>query len=109
MWQLSVSRNDLCCTQVETNWMCADTGKELLPNEIKTYHKFATSQVFFDKADMKEIKNFGKPCACASPSGPCPVPLCVSCALLAADHRHERCARASSATAHGFQAQGRAL
>ena len=69
--------------KTETNWVCADTGKTLLPHEIRTYHTFAQSKVIFTKDDMKEIKNFGEPCACtyALKSGLllCCAVLCCTC------------------------------
>jgi len=57
--QLETATNQRVKT--ETNWLCSDTGRQLLPHEIRTYQKFADSRVMFDKEDMKQIKNFGFP------------------------------------------------
>ncbi|KAL1917048.1 uncharacterized protein VTP21DRAFT_5246 [Calcarisporiella thermophila] len=44
-----------------TNWICADTGEKVLPNDIKFYYPFGIEKVVFSKEELEKIKTFSEP------------------------------------------------
>ncbi|XP_065071945.1 X-ray repair cross-complementing protein 6-like [Rhopilema esculentum] len=44
-----------------TKRICADTGQELMPTDIKYARKFGGEKVLFEKNEVEEMKTFGEP------------------------------------------------
>lgn len=47
--------------KTHTKYICVDTGRELLPTDIKYYQMFGGEKVIFEKEEVAEMKNFGDP------------------------------------------------
>lgn len=44
-----------------TQWICSDTAKILEDHQIKTYMPYGGEKVFFQKEEIKSLKDFGEP------------------------------------------------
>lgn len=44
-----------------TKYMCADTGHELFPTDIKYYQEFGGAKVIYEKEELVQMKNLVKP------------------------------------------------
>ncbi|KAJ7370949.1 X-ray repair cross-complementing protein 6 [Desmophyllum pertusum] len=47
--------------KTHTKYICVDTGRALMPTDIKLYQMFGGEKVIFEKEEVAEMKNFGNP------------------------------------------------
>lgn len=47
--------------KIHTKYICKDTGRELMPTDIKLYQMFGGEKVIFEKEEVTSMKTFGDP------------------------------------------------
>jgi ATP-dependent DNA helicase 2 subunit 1 len=47
--------------KIASKWICQATGTLLMPSQMRYYHEYGDSKVFFTKDELAAIKTFGKP------------------------------------------------
>ncbi|XP_044174931.1 X-ray repair cross-complementing protein 6-like [Acropora millepora] len=47
--------------KIHTKYICKDTGRELMPTDIKLYQMFGGEKVIFEKEEVASMKTFGDP------------------------------------------------
>lgn len=47
--------------KIHTKYICKDTGRELMPTDIKLYQMFGGEKVIFEKEEVVSMKTFGDP------------------------------------------------
>lgn len=47
--------------KTHTKFICVDTGRELMPTDIKLYQMFGGEKVIFEKEEVADMKTFGDP------------------------------------------------